>query len=387
MTFIMDESPSSEFNETLPRRPTVRELAKELGIHHATVARALANQPNVAAKTRERVLTAAKQRGYRTNALVNALMTQVRQQHRLKPTGEVVAFLTALESENRWRELPSHLTQFEGAKKRAEELGFSLQPVWLGKKTTLIRQVGRMLTARGVRGSLLAPMPPGDNESYEITMTNADSNQDWEIYWPDHTFVSIGYTWRQRRLHRAIHDSVDLAAKCCARLHAVGCRRVGLVIPEQYGTGGRHLLINGYLGACWFHRLAKIPPLLLQGDIPPAKTHAHQNATSDDQQDFDQWLKRHRPDAIIGMWPDLPLQWLHARKVSVPNNICYATLDLGGRIGQLAGMEQDNYTIGAAAMDLLASQLFRNETGSPQSPTVTLVGGTWREGPTVWEKA
>ncbi|RRJ97068.1 LacI family transcriptional regulator [Opitutaceae bacterium TAV4] len=348
--------------------PTVRELAAELGLHHATVARALGNQPNVTAATRERVLAAAKARGgYRANALVNALMAQVRRHHRLKPTGEVVAFLTGFESEGRWRELPSHVAQFEGAKLRASKLGFSLQPMWMGERGAQARQLGRVLAARGVRGALLAPPPSGENENEAQKWAG-----EWEGYWEKHVFVAIGYGWRWMRLHRAVHDSVGLASECCARLHGAACRRVGLAIPEQYGARGRHLLVNGYLGACWFHELAAVPPLLLTG-------------TNDagDEAAFVRWFDRHRLDAVIGMWPDKPLRWLRKQGLQVPRKACYATLDLGDRRGQLAGMEQDNHTIGAAAMDLLASQLFLNEMGSPQTPTVTLVDGTWRDGPTV----
>ncbi len=369
------------------RPPTVRELAAELGLHHATVARALGNQSNVSAETRDRVLAAARRRGYRTNALVNALMAQVRQHHRLKPTGEVVAFLTALETENLWRELPSHVAQFEGARQRAEELGFSLQPMWLGERGAQAKQLGRVLAARGVRGSLLAPMPPEKEEDGRDVKFSSDPGLDWETNWEQHVFVAIGYTWRRKRLHRAVHDSVGLASECCAHLHAAGCRRVGLVIPEQYGTGGRHLLVNGYLGACWFHGLAKLPPLLLKAEARGNDRTHKLEAADANKQAFGHWLEKHRPDAVIGMWPDLPLQWLRTRKIRVPGEVCYATLDLGGRLGQLAGMEQDNHTIGAAAMDLLASQLFRNEIGEPKSPTVTLVGGTWRDGPTLRLKA
>jgi hypothetical protein len=37
-------------------------------------------------------------------------------------------------------------------------------------------------------------------------------------------------------------------------------------------------------------------------------------------------------------------------------------------------------------MNLLAGQLFRNETGIPSIPEVTLVEGTWIDGPTAPRK-
>lgn len=339
--------------------PTVRELAAELGLHHATVARALGNQPNVSATTRERVLAAAGRSGYRANALVNALMAQVRQRHRLKPTGEVVAFLTGFDDEHAWRRFPSVCNQFEGASERAAELGFNLQPVWLGHHGEQARQMARVLHARGVRGSLLASGVSGDDGPLALD-------------WQNHASVAIGYGFRQVPLHRAVHDSVNLIATCYARLRAAGCRRIGLAIAERYGARGRYLWVTGYLGAQWRHGDAVLPPFLFDDD---ADTTASAAA-------FSRWLAEHDPDAVIGLWPDRPLAWLRAQRIRVPDRVSYATLDLGEHAGQLAGMEQDNHTIGVAAMDLLASQLFRNDIGIPKIPTVTLVEGIWRDGPT-----
>ncbi|MDR1282915.1 MAG: LacI family transcriptional regulator [Opitutaceae bacterium] len=345
-------------NDKTPEKssvPTVRELAARLGISHTTVAFALRNSPRVSPETRKRVLAAAQAAGYRKNPLVNALMAQVRQRHRLKPTGEVVAFLTSHATEDDWRRHPSLVQQFDGARKRAQELGFDLQPVWMGDVGEHSWQAARVLAARGVRGSVLAPI--------------GIHHRTLELDWTEHAVVTIGYSFRQVSLHRAVHDNVNLAMSCYSHLRKTGYRRIGMAMLKQDNERVRHSWLTGFLGAQHVHGGARVAPLLFSDYTDPAP--------------FLEWFERRQPDAVIGIWQNLPLTWLRERGVRVPEETGYATLDVGDCAGRLAGMLQDNRGVGAAAMDLLGSQLFRNEIGIPKTPTVTMIEGTWVDGPTV----
>lgn len=51
----------------MPKRPTITDIAKAIGVTDGTVSRALRNDPRVKAETRERVLEAAKAAGYIPN--------------------------------------------------------------------------------------------------------------------------------------------------------------------------------------------------------------------------------------------------------------------------------------------------------------------------------
>lgn len=333
----------------------MRELAAQLGISHTTVAFALRNSARVSVETRKLVQTAAHKAGYQKNPLVNALMAQVRQRHRLKPTGEVVAFLTSFSTEDDWRRHPSHVQQFEGARERARLLGFDLQPVWLGRRGEQSRRAAQILAARGVRGSVLAPVDI-DHRTLELD-------------WSGHAVVATGYSFRQVSLHRAANHNISLVFSCYAHMRKMGCERIGMAMLEQDNERVWHFWLTGFLGAQRVHGGERIEPLLFTDYTDPTAFH--------------RWFARRKPDAVIGIWLDLPLTWMRERGVRVPEEVGYATLDVGDRVGQIAGMQQDHRGVGAAAMDLLASQLFRNEIGIPQTPTVTMIEGTWVDGPTV----
>lgn len=338
--------------------PNIRDLAARLGISHTTVSLALRNHSSVAEATRRRVQAFAQKEGYHSNALVNALMVQVRRGRRIAPSGEVVAYLTSFAGEDDWRRHPSHLQQFEGARRRAEELGFMLQPMWLGDRGLHSRQLDRVLGARGVRGALLAPL--------------AVDHHTLELDWAHRAVVTIGYSFRQVPLHRTVHDNVSLMEACYQQLQKLGHRRIGLVLHQTDSARVRHRWVTGYLGAQWSHGGARLAPMMFED--------------FDDDGPFLKWLGKSRPDAVIGIWRDQPLEWLRNSKIRVPGEVGYATLDLGDRVGKIAGMQQDNIGIGMAAMDMLAGQLFRSEIGMPASPKVTLVEGTWLDGPTAMRR-
>lgn len=340
-----------------PPSPSTRDLAAQLGLCHNTVARALRNAPNVAPATRKRVLEAAAAAGYRVNPLVTALMVEVRQRKRAHPSGEVLAFLTAQNEENGWEKLPSHVDQFHGARAKAAASGFDLQPMWLGDQASRSRQLSRIMKTRGVRGALLAPLATDFGDALQLD-------------WPHMAIVTIGYSVQQMQIHRAAHDGIGIAATCYSRLHEAGFRRIGMAVPIRYSARDRHLFVDGFLGAQWWHRQTGIEPLLIADEADPSS--------------FFRWMKKHRPDAVIGIWPDLPLKWLREKGLQVPTDVSYASLDLEGHsVGQVAGMMQNNRALGASAMDVLTGQLFRNEIGVPATPQVTLIKGTWTDGPTM----
>ncbi len=351
--------------------PSIRDLAARLGLSASTVSRALRHAPNTNPATRERVLKAAKAAGYRSNALVNSLMVQVRQRRRLKPSGEVVAFLTTSVSEDTWRTLHSHVQQFEGARDRARVLGFDVQPMWLGEAGVRSGQTAQVMRARGIRGALLAPI--GGRQEARI-----------ELDWQHQAVVAMGYLSLPVPLNRMCHDLLSLTSECYAALWATGHRRIGIAAPVAKGLRGQ-AWVTAFLGVQWWHGVRSekqsVQPLIYPENKDPLGVGgAELDAIGCDM--FLRWFEEQKPDAVIGIWPDRPLEWLRQHGVQVPKVVSYATLDLN-EPRQIAGMWQDNRRLGTVAMDVLAGQFFRNEIGLPNVATVTSITGTWMDGTTI----
>jgi DNA-binding LacI/PurR family transcriptional regulator len=312
----------------------------------------------VAEKTRDRVLAAARSARYRPSAMVNALMTQVRQRAvHARPSGEVIAFLHAYEKEDGWAHNPSLKEQYEGAHARAQELGFGVQPLWLGCAGAQSRNTARIMRARGIRSGIIAPVP--------IT-----GLAPLELDWATGTFTAISYTFSQQAVSRIVNHHLHAVSVCFEHLRTLGYRRIGLAIFREDTTG--HVWLAGFLAAQQIHRARRLPVLTMP--------------EPSDARPFREWIRRQRPDAVMTIhgWGHRVLRWLRTDGLRVPENIGYASLDVGkDNAGRIAGILQDNTGMGRAAVDTVASALLHNEPGLPSRPTITMINGTWSDGPTL----
>jgi DNA-binding LacI/PurR family transcriptional regulator len=96
---------------TLYRRPTIKDVAKVAGVTYPTVSRVLSNKPYVALETRERVLNAIVELGYRPSAAARSMVTQ-----RTHLLAMLVPHLTD----------PNFGRLFAGAEREARQRGYSV---------------------------------------------------------------------------------------------------------------------------------------------------------------------------------------------------------------------------------------------------------------------
>jgi hypothetical protein len=149
-----------------------------------------------------------------------------------------------------------------------------------------------------------------------------------------------------------------------AALTARGYRRPGLVLLEPQVSKAD----PGWV-ATWVHWEWRLPaaqrvPLL----VPPAL----------EPRALRRWLKRYRPDAVIGVELGL-VSALQELGYDVPGDIGFAHLSRPEGAAP-AGMDQCPREIGAAAVELVAGQVLSNERGLAITPRVMLIEGIWREG-------
>jgi DNA-binding LacI/PurR family transcriptional regulator len=329
--------------------PTLRTLAAQLGVSHATVSMALRNHPLISVETRERVQAHARKMNYRGNILVSALLTQVRRR-KVNATGEVIAMLiegSGLEH------APVVASAWDTMRRRARQMGLKLELFPLGHRGRDAARVGRVLFNRGIRGLILAPMP--------LDMVPV------EINWSLHAVVAVGYSFQQKEMNRVAHAHFSGFLTCYRELRAEGRARIGCVMSCAEDERTKHYWQAAALCAPRVHGGAAIPPLMLDDTRSEAA--------------FDKWFRRYKPAAVIGNQPDYVVGWLRRRGLQVPADIGYASLDLATD-AKIPGIFQSWERLFSVAVDQLAGELSRNEFGLPSEPSTTVVEGTWMPGDT-----
>lgn len=321
---------------------TIRHLAKLLKVSDATVSMALRNHPSISTSTRERVQALAKKLGYRGNVLVSALLAQVRR-GKLGSSGEVVALLVEGTLPTR---SPSVIEGVAVAEQRAKLLGLRLETFLLGRHGGQSASVNRVLISRGIRGAIIAP----------VSVDLKPLVFDWDRF----AWMTIGYSFRQHEMHRVAHAHFAGAMTCYGRMLDSGCKRIGFVLLRDDDQRSRNFWQAAARCGPHVSGGSVVPPLILDG---PA-----------DRPLFERWVERHRPDGIIGNYPDVAATWM----VELGMERAYASLDHIDR--PWAGIRQSWAEIFSTAVDQLAAELARNEFGLPKSPKVTLIEGSWVDG-------
>jgi LacI family transcriptional regulator len=345
--------PASQLSST---PPTLREIAKHAGVSHTTVSLSLRNDPTIPDPTRLRIQELADSMGYRSNVLVSALMTQVRMRHQ-RSASEVVGFLTGGPTAEDWKRHSSSVGYHEGARRRALQLGMRLEPFWLGPGGSYAAETCRMLHARAIRGNLIAPFPV--------------PVYDKELDWAKFICVGLGYAFKSLPLHRATHHHFRGSFVAVENLVRLGYRRIGLLLDSSENSRTEFGWLGGYLAAQQVFGCQSLTPFL--------------TSESNDGGRLRPWLRRERPDAVIGFGTrqHAAIEEAGAR---IPDDVAFAALDVRqvslDAIDRVAGIDQNLPLIGATAVDLLAGQLYHNEHGLPQRPALSMVDGYWLEGRT-----
>lgn len=334
------------------RRITLRDLAAAGGVSHNTVAMALRHDPGVSAATGQRIRELAATMGYRPNALVSALMSEVRTR---QVTGSpVLALLNAWPERSALQERLIQRQYVLGMCRRADELGYTVEEFWLMEPGMSGVRLGNILTSRGISGVLLPGLP-------EACTTVP-------LPWERLAAAACGPSLLSPDLHRAgpaFHRAMTLAL---GELANAGIRRVGLVLDPVQDTRNEHLWSAGFL---WQQRqLAKadrIPPLLV----------------SEEQEDvFRTWRRRHKPAAILTsllFLPSLP-EWLKRCGGKTAAGTPLVTLYESSRHPGVSRVDANAPLIGATCVDLVVSQLQRNERGIPAFRKDVLIDPVWVRG-------
>lgn len=337
----------------MPARVTLRDLARETGLHFTTVGLALRRDARISAETRAVVEAAARRHGYRPDALLSALSSY---RHRTSPFLGTIGYLLPAPLPQLLARQDGYRITFQAATAAATAVGLKVEPFHAFAPGLTGPRLTQLLEARGIRALVLAPLfEPG---SYP------------ELPWERFSVVAIGYSVLAPAFHRVGPHQARSTRELVETLRRRGYRRIGLIIDRNANIRTGYNFLGAYLAEQEAQPAAqRLRPLLAeQSRIAPAELR--------------RWFRRQRPDCVIGTGPEY-FEQLRDIGADIPAKVGFALTGIRPKFPYIAGIDERWDGIGQAVIDLALSLLRNHETGVPRFPRFGLVDGQWVEGKTI----
>lgn len=345
----------------MPGKTNLRDLAERLDLSATTVSEALRGLPRVTAATRERVRRMAEEMGYRPNRLVGAVMSELRRARADAFRGT----LAALDLDEAARRSPGanlfHAELLAGATRRAEELGFTVDPLGTRAGKVSKDRLRGIVKARGVRGVLVLPMMDLDFSGLDFEGT--------ALIYADHA-SGPGAP------HSICADHYGAMMLAMEKVRALGYRRPGLVMQDVHD---RRLLHRWEAG----HAMFRAHQAEASGmRSPPACVLPYVRGTGFDEERFLAWFAKSKCDVIITHHPRVKAL-MELAGARVPETHGFCCLNVINCAFPCAGLDLRPRLLGERAAELLIGQVLRNEGGAPERPLATTMPVDWVDGPTL----
>lgn len=336
---------------------SLRQLADQLQLSHATVSAALRGLSTVKAATRERVLKAAAESGYQANPLASALMGEIRRSRSGVFRG-VVALLHLEISEPTSFDYAARKVICAAAAARAAELGFKADVIVASRDGYDLARLTEILTNRGISGLLV--LAPADRSRFSCI--------DWTLF----AALHVGLGNDHVRMNSVCPDYFGAMRMALKNLRTRGYSRPGLVLRADTEVSVLELWKAAYTSFV-------LEAAGAGGQSPPPQPYLYAAPEADA---FTAWLALGGYDVVLTDLPQLPEGWSEAgTPPSARTSFC--GLNLLGPEPSLAGIELRFEAVGRKGVDLLTDQILRNERAGIAHPTVTLCPPCWHDGPSL----
>lgn len=333
--------------------PTLRSIARSLGLSRTTVSDALRGSPRVDPGTAARVRKAAREAGYRRNPLAGALMSELRRSRGTAFRGGLAAV------DFNEPDRPAYASRFHrelvaGAEVRAADLGFKVERFFVGRAGLSVHRLDSILQSRGIHGVIL--LPAWDEPDL--------SKLDWSRY----AGIYTDYIIERPALHSVCSDHYRALLAALQRLAALGYRHPGLLLQKHQDERLQ------FRWSAAFRTFQETHPALRA--VPPLIVDAF------DREAFAAWFRRHKPDVVLSHHTEA-IDWMEGCGADVPASHGFVSLNVLSKTRPCAGLDLQPRILGARATELLIAQLQRNETGIPEWPSTTTISAHWVDGPTL----
>lgn len=332
-------------------RVSIRDIAKQVGVSHATVSLALRNHPRISAALREKIKRMAEEMGYRPDPMLAAL-AHYRRNKTEAPITACLAWINACPGQEELRSHPEYDAYWQGARAAAGRFGYRLEEFRIDGDLSPQR-LHQVLGARGIHGILLPPHP---------------LDAEWKNFpWEHYSVVRFGRALPDSRAHLVASDQVANTLLAFEKIREHGYRRIGFVTSVADGSEHGILFESGTLAAQRFADPEERLPLFFLGNHAPAAR----------QKTFTRWLEAESPDAIFTDSPDLRAM-IESAGLRVPGDIGIALTNVTGTND--AGIDPQAAEVGRVGLVTLNSLIQDAARGVPNIFRQILVEGSWVDG-------
>jgi LacI family transcriptional regulator len=330
------------------------DVAREAGISKTAAGRALRNLPGVSEATRRRVNEIAGRLNYFPDSRLTSWMVEIRK----AATKDLVpiVWLNTDRMEHAWRDYLFLSPYQEGARARCKELGYGLEEIWTGKPGFTMNRISRIIDQQGIPGVIVT-----------------EPARHVHLNWDRLAGVSIGAGIMAPALHKITtgHSfNLKLALKLLKRF---GYQRIGICLTEEADRLSRHdvrsvaLYFNSQIPMS-----RRVKPLFM-----PYVMKAYEDRTM-----VAAWLKRERPDVVVGCSSEL-VNWVQSAGYRVPEDVGVVHLAIEDDVREWAGIHANKRDVGRLAADTLISLIRTRQYGVPVVASTTFVRGSWHSGHTL----
>jgi len=341
-----------------PKRktPTIRDIAAKTGFSRSTVGAALQNRGDIAESTRKKIQAVAKKMGYRQDAEIQRLMSYLRQR---KEQRESVSLVLLHRSKNNrtWLEAAWNKEFWRGVSQQAERLGFAIGLINVNEYVRNYERITSVLKARGIRGVIL-------DGTLDIPTVEA-------IDLTDFACIRVGNHPRENRYHSTCPDyayNLQLALDEAATL---GYRRPLIALMDVHEAATDHLYHGTYL---WWQK-SHLP---VKDRLAPL---IYNYVEEQRAPKLISWIQSKGPDLLIGNDVTLKKK-IEQAGIVIPEALGLIHLNLADDVAGWSGIKQGRDRIGEAAIDSIAAQFTRGDSGLPKHPRTLIIRGEWQHAAT-----
>ncbi|MDX2111456.1 MAG: LacI family DNA-binding transcriptional regulator [Verrucomicrobiota bacterium] len=335
------------------RKTTIDDVALKAGVSTFTVSQALRGRAGVAAATRERVQTVAKQMGYQVNSAAS-LMAQRKTQ------------------KNQRRLLIGHL--FENHFESPFRAGCDAHG-WEGKDFCVSdfsspAVASRILWQQGVDGLIIAGGGAFVHPFWKSVM---------EFRWDRFSVVKIARALPELRFNLVRHSAFDYMMMTLRKTVASGCRRMAIVLLESRSESDD----LERLGALLAFKEKMLPPAVhcewrISGSTPITNRLLDAATLL--------WLKEYSPDAIV-VYHWSMLYQLIEEGFGIPETTSITavlnTTEHYEGLPVISGCDLSISSLYNRALEILEGQIGRGERGFVNHPAEYIIEPEWVEGETL----